>query len=125
MGILSLIGDHGRIEWNDKAFMKSAISDADEIAYKGAQMVASDARSILMSRAKHPTGKLAGEIEIKHSKFEGGGAIVQAQGPGNYDRYYATFVELGTHRSVAVPFLRPALQRNRNRIHKMYQDATK
>ena len=114
-----------RITWNDKVLLKSVNSVISDIAMDGAGMVEKDAKRILMRDAKNPTGKLASEIEVKKSKFKDGGAIVQAQGPGNYTRYYASFVELGTHDTGAVPFLRPALHKNLSKIRKKFQDADK
>jgi HK97 gp10 family phage protein len=122
-----------RIVWNDKAFLKKVGVVAEDVAAEGADMVLKDAKRILMSKAKHPTGKLASEIVIKKSKFEGGGYIVIAQPPGGYDDYYAIFVELGTPNkkglrrgsTEALPYLRPALHKNKRRIHKRFQAAMK
>ena len=114
-----------RIEWHDKELIKKVQHIADNIAEEGAKQVSADAKKILMRAAKHPTGKLASEIEIKTSKFKDGGFIVQAQGPGNYDKFYATFVELGTHKMEAIPFLRPSLHKNKRKIRKRFKDAMK
>lgn len=122
-----------RIVWNAKAFLKKVDAVAEKVAAEGADMVLKDARRILMSKAEHPTGKLASEIEVKKSKFKGGGYVVIAQGPGNYDDYYAIFVELGTPNkkgkrrgsTEALPYLRPALHKNKRRINKRFQAAMK
>jgi hypothetical protein len=90
------------------------------------------------------TGTLASQIEVKKSKFEDGGWLVEAQGTGNYDivqrktpvlrlnpnkksyhllktrnRYYASFVELGTRKMEGLGYLRKALKRNRYRMRKL------
>jgi len=122
-----------RIVWNDKAFMARVNAVAEKVAEDGAEMVLRDAKRILMSKAKHPTGKLASEIKLIKSKFKGGGYIVIAQPPGGYDDYYAIFVELGTPNKAgkrrgsteAMPYLRPALHKNKSRIRKRFRDAMK
>lgn len=114
-----------RIVWHDKKFTAEVQEVADEVAEEGADMVLNDAQQILMRDAKHPTGKLASEIEVKKSKFKDGGFIVIAQGPGNYDKFYATFVELGTHKMDAIPYLRPALHKNERKIQRMFKDRLK
>jgi HK97 gp10 family phage protein len=121
-----------RIVWNAERYLNKVNAVAEKVAAEGAEMVLKDAKRILMSKAKHPTGKLASEIVIKKSKFEGG-YIVIAQPPGGYDDYYAIFVELGTPNkkglrrgsTEALPYLRPALHKNKRRIHKRFQAAMK
>ena len=48
-------------------------------------------------------GTLKKEIELKKSKFERGGWIVVAQGPGNYSVFYASYIELGIHKTRNMP----------------------
>ena len=94
----------------------------DKAAERGAKRVLRDAKSYLMSHAKHPTGKLAGEIKLESSKYKGGGYAVEAQGPGNYTRFYATFVELGSIRNPQpIPYLRNSLKANRKYINKQFE----
>ena len=102
---------------------------AKEASSEGAELVLRDARHILMADTKYPTGKLASEIKIEKSIFEDGGYLVEAQGSGNYTRFYASFVELGAPNikgkrrgsTEAVPFLRPALQKNKSKILKLFR----
>ena len=68
---------------------------------------------------------LAMSIEVKKSKYKNGGYIVVAHGPRNYDRYYASFVELGTKDNEAKPFMRPAVTRNDRKVQKMFADRLK
>ena len=112
-------------EWNDKQLLAEVDKIMEGVAKEGAGWVRDDAKKILISKSKRSTGKLASQIEIKISKFKNGGYIVQAQGSGNYDKYYASFVELGTHKMKAIPFLRPALARNKRRMYKAYKDRLK
>ena len=97
----------------------------DKVAKEGAEQVAKDAKAILMRKAKTPTGKLASQIKIKASKFRGGGYLVEAQGPGNFEKFYAIFVELGTHKMKKIPYLRPALTMNRRKILDNYRNRLK
>ena len=112
-------------EWNDKQLLAKVDDITKKIAKEGADWVKNDAQKILMSKAKHPTGDLASQIDIKVSKFKGGGYIVQAQGAGYRKPYRASFVELGTHKMAAIPFLRPSLRKNKTRIHRAYKDRLK
>ena len=115
-----------KILWNAKSFLKKVNAVAEEVAKDGAELVLKDAKRILRRNAKAPTGKLASEIDIFKSNFTDGGYIVMAQAPGHYiDRYYAVHVELGTSDTKAIPFLRPALNQNKRKITKMYQEAMK
>uniref|UniRef100_A0A6M3L5Y0 Putative tail protein n=1 Tax=viral metagenome TaxID=1070528 RepID=A0A6M3L5Y0_9ZZZZ len=103
-------------EWNDKELLRDVGNAVHVACIEGAEMVAATARRMV----KKKTGALAGQIEVKASKFKDGGAIVQAQGPGNYDKYYATFVELGTHKDPKQPYLRPALAANKSKIQRAF-----
>ncbi|MFH2075421.1 MAG: HK97-gp10 family putative phage morphogenesis protein [Pseudomonadota bacterium] len=105
-------------EWNDRELLKDVGNAVEVACMEGAEAVAATARRMV----KKKTGTLAGQIEVKASKFKDGGAIVQAQGPGNYGKFYATFVELGTHKDPKQPFLRPALAANKRKIQRNFED---
>ena len=107
------------LEWNDKALIKKVNTIADSVAKNGADLVLKDAKRLVPV----DSGTLKKEIELKRGKFRDGDYFVQAQGPGNYTKFYATFVELGTHSTEKKPFLRPALNKNKKRIQRMFQDA--
>jgi HK97 gp10 family phage protein len=115
--------------WYAEELLKKVDHIAEQVASEGADLVLRDAKRLVPVE----TGKLKSEIDIKKSKFKDGGYVVEAQAPGNYDDFYASFVELGTPNkkgkrhgtTVARPYLRPALQRNKRRIFQMYQDRLK
>lgn len=111
-----------RIVWNDKYLLGAVKVIAENVAEEAAGWILNDARMFLAAKARHPTGKLSSEIEIKKSKFPDGGYIVQAQGPGNYDKFYASFVELGTFKDEALPYLRPALHKNKAKILRRFKE---
>ena len=112
-----------QIKLDIAGFEKLTKKACDGAAKKGADKVLGDSKKYLMSKAAHPTGKLAGEIKLVQSKFEGGGYAVEAQGPGNYDRFYATFVELGSIRNPRpIPYLRVPLKAATNFIKGLFKD---
>jgi len=114
------------IVWNVKDVLKAVDRIAEEVAEEGAGLVLKDAKRLLMSRAKSPTGELASQIDVRKSKFKDGGFLVMSQGPGTWKPpYRATFVELGTHKMDAIPHLRPALRKNKTKIHQLYKDRLK
>ena len=123
-------------EWRDKELIEKVKNITDEVAREGAEKVMKDAKNILMKNAKHPTGELASRIKMKVSKFKDGGYIVQAQGPGDYNKFYATFVELGTKfgkrfgkkfpRVIEkLPYLRPALAKNKRWLTREFKERMK
>jgi hypothetical protein len=102
-----------KVEFYTKDYIKLVGTEADNACMKEADKLLKRSRQYIDSHAKHPTGKLASEIKLEKSKFIGGGWAVEAQGPNNYDRYYATFVELGSIRNpTPIPFLRNPLKAN-------------
>ena len=61
---------------------------------------------------------------FKKGKLEDGGNLVRVQGPGNWKKpYHASFVEMGTYKDEAKPFMRPALRKNKNNANKKFRDA--
>ncbi len=109
------------IEWDGDDVMERMYQLADTVTDQMADIALSTAQSLVPVK----TGTLKSEIEIKKSKFEGGGRAIVAQGPGNYSKFYASFVELGTHKTVnqpAQPYLRPAIKKVRRIFKKAIQD---
>lgn len=109
------------IEWDGDDLMDRMYDLADKVTEQMGNVALDTAQNM----APELTGKLRSEIEIKKSKFPGGGVAIVAQGPGNYTRFYASFVELGTHSTVnqpAQPFLRPAIKKVRRIFKKAVQD---
>ena len=110
--------------WNGEDILRR-VGQAVEVATKeGAEAVARSARQ----KVKKKTGKLALEIDVRPSQFKDGGWTVWAQGPGNYDRFYAIWVELGapiTRNVKKQPFLRPALRGSSQKIMKAFEGKLK
>jgi len=128
------------IEWNDRGVLRE-VRQAVRVACKeGAEKVAQDARRLVPK----DDGDLRDSIKVEPSKFKDGGYLVVAQGSGDYDRFYATFVELGHYSSLwglysrkkkniktspikikKRPYLRPALRKNKRAIQRAFDDLIK
>lgn len=99
------------LELDPDALIEDALEACEPVVEGAAQKVLESNQSYLMSEANDPTGKLASEIKLEKSRFEFGGWAIEAQGPGNYDRFYATFVELGSiNNPEPIPYLRTPLR---------------
>ena len=107
------------VEWLQKEFLEAVEQEASRVERNIAKLVESAAKAMVPKQ----TGTLRREIDIKASKFKDGGYIVRAQGPGNYTRYYATFVEFGTYKDAAQPYLRPAVKKYERIGHEMLKRA--
>ena len=126
-----------KVDIDSETFIKLTEKVCDDAAEKGAVKVMRDSKIFLGSKAKggHGSDGLAGEIKLVKSKYKGGGVAIEAQGPGNYKRFYATFVELGHHSSVfgkyknktgpaiaPIPYLRNPLKANKQYIINLFKD---
>ena len=122
------------MNWNAKAIIDLVDFHVEEVCKEGAEMVKREAQSILRTVPKtHSMSPLADQIEIRVSKYKGGGYIVGAQLPGAWKRpYRAGFLELGTlnqknqgkrrkHDMKGIPYLRPARKRNMAPIKRKFK----
>ncbi len=122
------------IDWFGKEVEEKITNVVQNVSRKGAVLIAKHARQAI----PWDTGVLATSVEVIKSKYEDGGYSVVVQGKGNYEKYYASFVELGGHSSEwgrykrgqkagayipPQPYLRPAMHKNKGKIHRMYKDA--
>ena len=113
-----------KLEWFDKDIIKNVAIVAVGVTKQGADMVLRDARRLV----KKKSGALSNQIKVYKNKYrdkEKVGYRVQAQAPGDYDKFYAIFLELGTYKTKAQPYMRPALKRNKSKIKKAMQDKLK
>lgn len=106
-----------KIEWHGKEVEDRIRTIAEAVSRKGAEIIAQHTRSAI----PWDTGVLATSVEVKKSRFDGYMVIVQ--GKGNYEKYYASFVELGSYKDAAKPYLRPSMHKNKHKIYRMYKDA--
>ena len=108
-----------KVEWNSKP----VIDAIDKNVAKTEKRIAQVVRRTAMALVPKISGTLRSEIKINASKFKGGGYYVQPQGPRNYTRYYASFVEFGTSRAGSQPYMRPAIKKNERLGHVMLKRA--
>lgn len=73
---------------------------------QGAEMIADDARNRVPVRS----GKLKRSIKARRSEKNEFGAVAGS------DEFYSRFVEFGTQKTTAQPFLFPAFKANRKRV---------
>ena len=105
-------------DWNPGNWLKEVDIKMGQLEESTAKKIAADARTIVHvdeSDKEH----LKNRIEVKESKFWKGGWTVIAQAPGNYIKFYASFIELGLHKTrnmPAKPYLRPALKQNQSKF---------
>ena len=135
-----------KLEWFDKDIIRNVAIIADGVTKEGAELVLKDAKR----RVKKKTPMLVNQIKVIPNTYRDKvkvGYRVQAQAPGDYDKYYAIFVELGNYSSVygtykrpssggslknispvkipKKPYLRPAVRANKRKIFKSMQDKLK
>lgn len=113
--------------WDDKELIRDIKSAAVRATERGAKKVLKKAKQNVRQKSKAPTGKLESEIDVSKLRIdknkEAAAFAVIAQGPSNYTRFYASFVECGGHALYpygnkkaapvyipARPFLRPAVR---------------
>lgn len=90
-----------------------------EAVMKGAEIVREDASR----RAPRRTGKLSQSIIIESAEVEPDYVSVKI-GP-NKEAFYGRFVEMGTSKMPAKPFLRPAWDANKENVKKIISDELK
>lgn len=112
------------IEWHGTKVLNAAKLVLDRVSKKVANNVMEDAKRILKRKAKNPTERgLLSQFDVRKSKFKDGGYIVTSQGPGNFrGKYHASFVEMGTFKDDAKPYMRPGYKKNKRKANQMYQD---
>ena len=122
------------VEWFGDDILEATNSVVAKVAKEIAENVMKDAKKILTANSKKkvtgqkkiygtsPDGLLI-QFSIDKSKFKNGGYLVSCQGPGNWHPpYHASFLEMGTFKDEAKPFMRPAVKKNQRKARKMYQD---
>ena len=113
------------IEWNGKEVLNAAVIILGKVTKEVAENVMEDAKRILRHKAKTTSERgLLKQFSIEKSKFKDGGLLVYCQGPKKWWKpYHASFVEMGTYKDEAKPFMRPAYKKYKRKADKMFQDA--
>ena len=114
-----------KMDWFGKEVLAKTKRVVDDVSHEVAGDVLDDAKSILKRKAKKTTADgLLSQMDVKKSKFENGGYLVRVQGPGNWHKpYHASFVEMGTFKDEAKPFMRPALRKNKGNANRKFKEA--
>ena len=133
-----------KIEWFGDQLIHNVAIIADGATKKGAEDVAKDA----IRRVKKKSGDLAKRIKVYPNTYRDKvkhGYRVQAHAPGDYDKYYAIFVELGTYSSVygkyksvggtlknispvkitRQPYLRPSIKAEKRKLANRFRNKLK
>lgn len=95
------------------------IKKLEEATAVGLNAAAEVVQKEAISKAPSRTGNLRRNIKVKPA--EDGKAHVYI----DKDAFYGRFVEMGTSKKTAQPFLRPALDENENKLVKAFQDAAR
>ena len=114
-----------QIDWFDKEVLAKTKMIVDAVSKEVAGDVVEDAKKILKQKAKKTSERgLLTQFSVDKSRFKDGGYLAQCQGPKNWrEPYHASFVEMGTFKDEAKPFMRPAARKNKRIANKKYQDA--
>jgi len=113
------------VEWFGDKVLEASKSVLNSVSKEVANDVMNDSKKLLKQKAKTTTERgLLSQFDVKKSKFKDGGYVVSCQGAGNFTgKYHASFVELGTFKDHAKPFLRPGMKQNKSKANKKYQAA--
>ena len=120
---MAILRVRSKVDIDIEGFIELTDRECDEAAKNAVEYIMEQSKQFIENEAKHPTGKLAGQIKLEKSRFEGGGWAVEAQGRGRTTRFYATFVELGSIKNPQpIPYLRTPLKRSRAFILKQFEN---
>ena len=113
------------VEWFGDDILRDTNRVMARIEKEIAEDIEADSKKILKSKATTTTEKgLLSQFYIQKSKFSQGGYLIWCQGPKNWHPpYHASFLEMGTFKDQAKPFMRPGLKKNRRNAKRKLQEA--
>ena len=113
------------IDWFGKEVLEATNKAMAEVSKEVAENVMADAKKILKRDAKTTTEKgLLSQFYIEKSKYKDGGYVVWCQGPKKWHPpFHASYLEMGSFKDEAKPFMRPAKKKNERKAHRMSQEA--
>ena len=113
------------VEWFGNKVLAASKVVLNSVSKEVANDVMKDAKKILKQKAKTTTERgLLSQFYVEKSKFKDGGYVTYCQGPKDWTApYHASFLELGTFKDQAKPFMRPSAKKNKRPANKKYQDA--
>ena len=115
------------VEWHGSKVLNAIEANLRGATKKIAENVMNDAKRILKQKATTTTEKgLLSQFDIQKSKYDKDTLLVYCQGPGNWrPPYHASFLEMGTYKDEAKPYMRPARKKNLSKARRLYKDALK
>ena len=113
------------VQWFGKKVQKAIEKALEEESHNAAKKIESEAKTMLRQKAEHHSpGGLLTQFSVIKSKFKDGGWLVGCQLAGNWKKpYHASFVELGTYKDEAQPFLRPTMNKNKRPTQTAFKKA--
>jgi len=112
------------MEWDAKKVINAAQAAMEDVSKKVADNIMDDAKRILTQKANTLSeGGLIDQFSVEPGKYSNT-FLVWCQGPKKWKKpFHASFVEMGTYKDVAKPFMRPASKKNKRTADKLYQKA--
>ena len=112
------------VEWFGKKVEKAIAQALLAESKKAADKIEKDAKTLLKQKvAKTTAGGLLDQFSVEENKY-GDGYTVWCQGPGNWRKpYHSSFVELGTYKDEAQPFLRPTMKKHKRPTRAAFKKA--
>lgn len=119
------------ISLNMEEFLQETDSTGAEILEDGGELLMKEAKKRVHVHGRkhgkypHPPGTLKNSIKVGYIKKGKRGLGIKVGIEKNQyftqenNKFYARFVEFGTSKMIARPFMRPALHRNRRKIRNM------
>ena len=112
-------------QWYEKEVMNAAKIELGKVTKKVAAEMLVESRRVLIQKAKTTTEMgLKSQFSLQPSRFKDGGIVVWCQGPNKWRKpYHASFMELGTYKDDAKPFMRPTRKKFLKKAKKYWQEA--
>ncbi len=109
--------------WFDKEVLNAAKKILRDASLEIAENVRDDAMAVLKQKATTTTERgLLAQFDIIPSKHDETSFLVWCQGPRKWwPPFHASFVELGTYKDTAKPFLRVAAHKQKRNATRTYQ----
>jgi HK97 gp10 family phage protein len=113
------------VSWFGDQVLAASKVILNTVSKEVSENVLDDAQKLLKKKAKTTTERgLLSQMSVTKSKFKDGGYVVSCQGPKDITgKYHSSFVELGTYKDEAKPFMRPAAKKNKRKANQLYQEA--
>ena len=114
-----------KFQWYEKEVMNAAKIELGKVTKRVAAEMLVESRRVLIQKATTTTEMgLKSQFNIQKSKYDDGGLVVWCQGPNNWKPpFHASFMELGTYKDVAKPYMRPTRKKFLKKAKQYWQEA--